>query len=151
LNTFRVDLVARLGGRVPTGDRPHLLGRAAAEGLRPQDVLEEDAKREGKAFEVVLGGERVQADELERAISRRQRCKGSEAVSHGPPPAERYDLGNGHPAPTVTSRTLSSARTVSGLSGSSLASQTRSGFDEGMKNHDWPSFSGGERRSRSRA
>ncbi len=24
---------------------------------RPQDVLEQDAKREGKAFEVVLGGE----------------------------------------------------------------------------------------------
>jgi hypothetical protein len=52
---------------------------------------------------------------------------------------------------TVTSRTLSSARSVSGLSGSSPASQTGSDFDEGIKNHDWPSFSGGERRSRSRA
>ncbi len=49
---------------------------------RPQDVLEQDAKREGQAFEVVLGGERVQADELERAVSRRQRREGSKAVSH---------------------------------------------------------------------
>ena len=29
------DLVVRLGGRVPAGDRPHLLGGAATEGLRP--------------------------------------------------------------------------------------------------------------------
>ena len=58
----------RLGGRVPAGDRPHLLGGAAAEGLRPQDVLEQDAKRERKSLEVVLGGERVQADKLERAV-----------------------------------------------------------------------------------
>ena len=76
------DLVVRLGGRIPASDRPHLLGRAPAERLRTQDVLEQDAEREGKSLEIEFGGERVQADELERAVSRSERCQGSEAVSH---------------------------------------------------------------------
>jgi hypothetical protein len=50
---------------------------------------------------------------------------------------------------TAISRTALSARTVSGLSGSTIATQTRLGSAEGTKNDDSASFSGGDWRSRS--
>jgi len=50
------DLDARLGRRVPAGQREHLLGTRGSLALGAEHVLEQDLQREGQAIDVVLVG-----------------------------------------------------------------------------------------------
>jgi len=58
--------VARLGIRVPAGDRAHLLLAPQAQCLGPEDVLEQDAERVRKALEIGLGAESAEPSDRVR-------------------------------------------------------------------------------------
>ena len=60
------DLVLRLGLGVPLGDGTHLLGASVAQRLRPEHVLEQDAKRVWKPRDIVLRAESAEPRERVR-------------------------------------------------------------------------------------
>src|SRR5262249_4032629 len=71
-----LDLGGRLGRRVPSRERPDVVGRDVHAVLGPEQVLEQDLETERK----VSGRERVQPVYLVAAVAHRQRGATAEAV-----------------------------------------------------------------------
>jgi len=74
------DLLRRLGGGVPAGQRLDVRRRDRAVALGAQQVLEQDLQRERQPRDIEAGGEGVEAEDLDRARSDLERAAGIEAV-----------------------------------------------------------------------